>query len=326
MQVLHLYRRNSSVVGPIPYSLSRIICYPLRITHEALLHSKFALIAINMYYSSTMSIQKHLSSLAVSFLFIFLLLPIPGFASDSFDFAIIGDTRIGFNESMYKNFLSRMDAEKIKMFVIAGDVIDSPGNEDEWKHFLELTGENRAVHIAPGNHDFNNQKGLRVYKKVIDKPPYYSFSLDNTQFLILCTTMPNELNRIAGKQLEWLKGELEKPSKFKIVILHAPLFPTQFGQSYGLDKHKEERDALHDSFVKHKVNIVFQGHEHLYNRNEKSSITYVITGGGGARLITSREEYGGYYHYILAKKREEGYVFTVYDLQTGSKKDEFFLK
>jgi 3',5'-cyclic AMP phosphodiesterase CpdA len=273
-----------------------------------------------------MSMRKNVFSLAALFLFMLLLQPITGFAGSPFDFAVIGDTRIGFNESLYKKFLSSIDTEKIKTFIIAGDVIDRPGNEDEWKRFLELTGENKAVHIAPGNHDFNNNKSFRAYKKVIDKPPYYSFSLDNTQFLILCTTMPNELSRIAGKQLEWLKGELEKPFKYRIVFLHSPLFPTKFSQGYGLDKHKEERDALHDSFVQHKVNVVFQGHEHLYNRTGKNSIMYVITGGGGARLITSREEYGGYYHYILAKKREEGYVFTVYDLQTGSKKDEFFLK
>lgn len=273
-----------------------------------------------------MPIRKNVLSLATLFFALFLLQPITGFAGSPFDFAVIGDTRIGFNESMYKKFLSRIDTEKIKTFIIAGDVIDTPGNEDEWKHFLELTGENRTVHIAPGNHDFNNPKSYRAYKKLIDKPPYYSFSMDNTQFLILCTSMPNELNRIAGKQLEWLKGELEKPFKYRIVFLHSPLFPTKFGQGYGLDKHKEERDALHDSFVQHKVNIVFQGHLHLYNRTENNGIIYVITGGGGARLLTSREEYGGYYHYIVAKKREEGYVFTVYDLQTGSKKDEFFLK
>lgn len=283
-----------------------------------------ALIVINMYYSSAMSIRKKV--FALSALFMLLLSPITGFAGGPFDFAVIGDTRIGFNESLYKKFLSGKDAEKIKTFIIAGDVIDTPGNEDEWKRFLELTGGNRTVHIAPGNHDFNNPKSFRAYKKVIDKPPYYSFSLDNTQFLILCTTIPNELNRIAGKQLEWLNGELEKPFQNRIVFLHSPLFPTKFSQGYGLDRHKEERDALHESFVQHKVNIVFQGHIHLYNRTEKNGIIYVITGGGGARLLTSREEYGGYYHYIVAKKREEGYVFTVYDLQTGSKKDEFFLK
>ena len=189
-----------------------------------------------------------------------------------------------------------------------------------------MTGDNRTVHIAPGKHDFNNYNGLKVYTKIIDKPPYYSFSIDNTQIIILCTTLPNELNKIAGKQLEWLKGELEKSFTYRIVFLHSPLFPTKFGQGYGLNKHKEERDALHEIFLQHKVNIVFQGHEHLYSRTEKDSIIYIITGGGGARLLTSREEYGGYYHYILAKKREEGYVFTVYDLQTALRKDEFFLK
>ncbi|MCX8021232.1 MAG: metallophosphoesterase [Syntrophorhabdaceae bacterium] len=239
-------------------------------------------------------------------------------------FAIIGDTRIGPLGNVYVQFIDRVKKMGIDTIFITGDVIDRPGKEEEWRKFLELTG-GLTFHIAPGNHDINNQRSLKVYNTIIGKDPYYSFASDDTLFIILCTDLPEEIGRITGKQLSWLKAELEKNYRFKMVFLHKPLFTTVYGRGYGLDAQREERDFLHNLFLKNGVDAVFAGHEHLYNRTEKDGILYVITGGGGARLLTSSEEDGGFYHYIVAKKDREGYIFTVYDLQ-GKVRDRFSVK
>ncbi len=245
-------------------------------------------------------------------------------AGEPSQFAVIGDTKIGTTESVFMKFLKKTEAEGINLIFLTGDVIDRPGTVSEWQRFFELTGTARTIHIAPGNHDINNYKSLKAYKEYTGRQPYYSFSAGDTQFVILCTELPDAMGKITGKQLAWLKGEFEKPFPFRIVFLHRPLFPTPVGTGYGLDRHPQERDALHSLFVKAGVRLVFTGHEHLYNRSEKDGVTYAITGGGGSRLIAFRGEDGGFYHYIVAKRRNEGYVVTVYDLD-GNRRDEFFI-
>lgn len=265
-----------------------------------------------------------------AWLFILLLLcmmiaPHTGIGADYPPFAVIGDTKIGVTEAVYKRFLNKIAQEGVDLIFITGDVIDRPGAAKEWARFLELTGKTRTFHIAPGNHDINSARSLKVYEKFIGRPPYYAFSFNDIQFIILCTDLPDEISKVTGKQLEWLKGTLKEPFAQRIVFLHKPLFPTAFGRRYDLDRYPADRDIIHDLFVKHSVKLVFSGHEHLYNRSEKGGITYVITGGGGARLLTFDEEHGGFFHYIVAKRDKEGYIFSVYDINDALR-DTFYLK
>ncbi len=240
-------------------------------------------------------------------------------------FAVIGDTHVGLSEEAFQTFLSMMDKKEIALLFHTGDAIQRPGNEKEWERFFQLTGSRRIVHIAPGNHDFNTFGSLRTYLRVVNKPPYYSFSIEDTQFIILCTELPGEPSRIAGKQLAWLSAELQKPFAFRMVFLHRPLFPAPIARGYGLDRHPYERDHLHDLFKTGGVSVVFAGHEHLFRRFEKDGVLYLATGGGGAPLIAFTEEQGGFFHYIVAKRIDEGYLFTSYDLK-GTVRDEFSIK
>ncbi len=263
--------------------------------------------------------------LLILLLLCMIIHPHAGTGADYPSFGVIGDTKIGVTEAVYKRFLEKTAQEGIDIIFITGDVIDHPGATKEWERFLELTGSKRTFHIAPGNHDINSFKSLKVYKEIIQKPPYYAFAVNDIQFIILCTDLPNETSKVTGKQLEWLKNTLKEPFAQRIAFLHKPLFPTAFGRRYDLDRYPMDRDILHDLFVQHNVKIVFAGHEHLYNRSGKDGITYVITGGGGARLLTFNEEHGGFFHYIVAKRGKEGYIFSVYDIN-DTLRDTFYLK
>jgi acid phosphatase type 7 len=225
----------------------------------------------------------------ILFVFLSLLLPLCVSSADYTKFGIIGDTAIGVSESVYKQFIAAMEKEGIQIIFHTGDTINRPGNESEIKRFLELTGNN-TIHIAPGNHDINNFKSLKAYKTFMSMPPYYSFSFNDTLFIILCTDLPGETSKITGKQLDWLEEELQKSFVFKFVFLHKPLFPTFLGQGYCLDKYAEERDYLHEIFTENNVDLVVSGHEHLYNRIKKDDIAYITTGGGGSRLLAFREK------------------------------------
>jgi hypothetical protein len=46
----------------------------------------------------------------------------------------------------------------------------------------------------------------------------------------------------------------------------------------------------------HKIEAVFAGHDHLFNKYIKDNVTYITTGGGGTPL---HHGYGGdYYHFL----------------------------
>jgi len=263
-------------------------------------------------------------SIIVTCLVAGLLCVRPAGAGDG-SFAIIGDTHIGQREAPYTAFVKQVEKRGIHTIIIVGDAIETPGKKDEWDRLFHLTGDKIALHVTPGNHDANSRRALAVYKEVFSRDAYYSFSQNDTLFVLLNTEITGQEGKITGQQFAWLDRELAKPFTHKFVFLHRPLFPTIFGMGYCLDRYPQERDRLHQLFVKQGVAVVVSGHQHLYNRSEKDGVHYVISGGGGGRLHGFSEDEGAFLHYVLAKKSNGGYVFTAFDFK-GIARDEFSVK
>lgn len=235
-------------------------------------------------------------------------------------FAIVSDTHIGTEDSVYPDFIKVIGGQKIKVIIHTGDAIHNPGRTSQWKKFLEITGSDKILHLAPGNHDIEDKRSLAVYLRFFQRL-YYSFSEGDTLFLILNTEIPGEKALIAGEQLEWLREELEKPFRYKFVFLHRPLFPIFSGRS--IDRHKAARDELHQLFAQKNVSLVVSGHDHLYNRSSKDGIVYIIAaGGGGQSRFPAFNNTRYYFRYIVGQKTDAGYSFIVKDLE-GDTGDEF---
>lgn len=233
-------------------------------------------------------------------------------------FAIISDTHIGSSDSVYEDFIRIIDAQNIKVIIHCGDAIHTPGSSKQWKMFFDITGSNKILHIAPGNHDIKGKKSLNVFLRYFPAL-YHSFSDGDTLFIFLNSELPGEEGMITGKQLEWLKNELQKTYRYKFVFVHQPLFPIV--GLHGLDKYKQARDELHQLFAKQGVPLVVSGHDHLYNRRKVDGITYIIAAGsGGQTRFFSDTRY--YFRYIIGKRTNGGYSFIVKDMD-GNTGDEF---
>ena len=274
--------------------------------------------------SVTHGLRNKRSKVAVFIIVLALILiPLYAEAQHQAPFAIISDTHIrAGNNSVYPAFLRKMEEEKINHIIHVGDAIDTPGSTSQWTRFLGLTGPDKTLHLTPGNHDIRGEKSLSVYLRLFQKP-YYSFSDGDTLFILLNTELPKEEARIAGEQLAWLKTELEKSFKYKFVFLHEPLYPLL--PDHGLDKYTEARDGLHHLFVARGVSLVVSGHDHIYGQTTKDGILYVTVATlGGPLPLPLAMDGNEVFRYITTTRNNEGYSFTVRDME-GNTKDRFII-
>ena len=238
-------------------------------------------------------------------------------------FALIGDTHVGLASSIYPSFIETIDKLGITTIIHLGDAVNKANSGAQWTAFEEMTGTERTIHLVPGNHDVDGSGSLGrpEFRAKFLPQPYYSFSDDDTLFVILNTELPGQRGTITGAQYRWAETELQKSFRYKFVFLHRPLFPAVPG--HGLDSNPVERDRLHDLFARTGVSAVFSGHDHVYRRSQKDDITYVIASGGGGPLYFSAAS-GGFFHYVIVRRDGPGFSFTVIDVG-GQVKDHFVL-
>ncbi len=233
-------------------------------------------------------------------------------------FAIMSDSHVGTHNSAYADFVHALDEQNIKNIIHTGDAINEPGNISQWTRFLEITGPDKTLHLAPGNHDIRGQESLAIYLSFFPEL-YYSVSDGDTLFVFLNTELPGQEHRIAGEQAAWLERELQQPFRYKFVFLHEPLYPVV--PYHGLDRHKKARDALHRLFVRNGVALVVAGHDHIYRRSAKDGITYVVAGAQGGRFHFFAKD-GEFFDYIATTRIDDHYFFVVRNLG-GETEDEF---
>ena len=124
-----------------------------------------------------------------------------------------------------------------------------------------------------GNHDESSQRFYKPFN--MDGKRYYTFKKDDVEFFVLDSTYMQPV------QIEWLKDALTKSSaKWKIAYFHHPLYSS--GEKHGSEE--DLRQILEPLFVQHKVDVVFAGHEHFYERIKPQKGIYYFTAGGSAKL------------------------------------------
>jgi 3',5'-cyclic AMP phosphodiesterase CpdA len=246
-----------------------------------------------------------------------------------FTFIVLGDNRSG--DDIYRKLVSQAMARTPAFIVNTGDLIATPGNKEDWTKFWEMSKPiSVSYFLTVGNHDAHPKVlgSEKIYKEQVDLPGnelYYSFVAGNSLFVVLDSCLDDQGKKITGEQYTWLENVLaSSDKKHKFAFLHHPLY-TEPGKGHhagdSLDKHPVERDRLEALFIKYKVETVFAGHEHLYQRKTVDNITHVITGGGGAPLYT-KDEAGGFNHYILVTVDKDKTSVEVIDIN-GKVRDRF---
>jgi len=125
---------------------------------------------------------------------------------------------------------------------------------------------------ALGNHDDPNQRYFKPFH--LDGQRYRTFKKGNVRFFVI------DSNYLDPEQLKWLEKELSQSgSDWKIPYFHHPLYTTA-----RRGPEVEVRAVLEPLFVKYGVDVVFVGHEHIYERLQPQKGIYYFTVGGAAKL------------------------------------------
>lgn len=241
----------------------------------------------------------------------------PG-AGTPFSFAVYGDSRhpvtSNGNWDTHATVAQAIHATRPDLVLHTGDLTLDGRQHKRWltEFFGPAKGlfSDTPIYAAIGNHEANAHWFYDFFS--YPRPEnYYSFDYGNTHFVVIdsyATVKGVAEYSVIGRdsaQYRWLVDDLKlSKAKWKVVLLHHPIYDSSFQFD---PESLKLRQTLSPVFEQYGVDIVFNGHDHLYERSYpmrngkvdlKRGIPYITTGGGGAEP-----------HQFLQKKKAE-YIIT----------------
>lgn len=175
-------------------------------------------------------------------------------------------------------------APDARLALFAGDLVSGGDGEDdnEWGEWFEAGGAlptSMAVAPAPGNHEYSEEfedtpqerRVLGVHWPLQFALPgngapdagrtTYWFDYQDVRVAVVDGTSALDLGT-ARAQARWLDGVLaDNPRRWSIVVTHQPFYSPRAGRDNDL-----LREHLLPVIRRHRVDLVLQGHDHVYGR------------------------------------------------------------
>ncbi len=263
-----------------------------------------------------------------------------------FAFAVIGDTQG--NPEVASKIAGHAWAQRPSFAVHAGDLVDAGKRNTDWtqQFFPSMNELIRRVPLYPvlGNHEQNATNYFDYM--VLPEPEYwYQFKFGNAQFFMIDSNRNVDPD---SEQYAWLEKNLsESTATWKFACHHHPPYSSD-ENDYG-DLWKTNKSTRGDTRVralvplyeKYKVDIVWNGHIHSYERTwpvhegqpvQKDAPVYVVTGGGGGGLETAgpvrpffQNNVKRGHHYVMVYINGSTMEFKAFDLE-GNLFDTFSIQ
>ena len=199
--------------------------------------------------------------------------------TDSVRFLVIGDSGTG-DAEQYETAAQIVKWRQKFPFTFAIMLGDNMYGSERPQDFVNkferpyapLLGEKVEFNAALGNHDDPNQVFYKPFN--LGGKRYRTFRKGDVRFFAL------DSNYLDPEQLAWLEKELQASgSDWKIAYFHHPMYSSAYhGPTI------EVRNALEPLFQKYNVDVVFAGHEHVYERIYPQKGIYYFVEGGSAKL------------------------------------------
>jgi hypothetical protein len=225
-------------------------------------------------------------------------LPPLGGGAELYRFAVIGDFGDGSKESHeVAALVARLEADFI---ITVGDNNYPNGEADtidenvgqlyhDWigsyKGKYGKGSEENRFWPCPGNHDWYSKDGLTPYTDYFTLPGnerYYEFRHEDIHFFCVDSdTHEPDGTSPSSIQGQWLETAMRgSDAPVKIVYMHHPPFSSG---SHG------DNMWMHWPFLAWGADMVFGGHDHIYERQVHDGVPFIVSGIGGYRTYTVRD-------------------------------------
>lgn len=224
--------------------------------------------------------------------------------------AVVGDS--GYATVDQYAVITQMMHWKPEMILHTGDIAYESGTTDEYitRHFLSYQALLAEVPFygSIGNHDYATENGgpyeafFELPQKSSGTEQYYSFNYDDVHIV----SLNSNLSYTEGSDMyTWLESDLAdaQDKRWTIVFFHHP--PYSSG-SHG--STVDMQTTIVPLFEEYGVDVVFNGHDHDYERNAVvNGVRYIVTGGGGHPVLYSQinldlnpysEYFNAVYHFL----------------------------
>ena len=212
----------------------------------------------------------------------------------AFSFAVIGDSGIG--SAAQQQVADRLVALDPNFVLHTGDVVYPSGQASGYDPFFfqpyQTLLKRAPLFPTLGNHDYGAARGqpyLDAFylprNNPADSEKYYSFDWGNAHFTALdFNDGPSQA------QLDWLQADLAATNQlWKFVVYHQAIYSSG---PHGYEPYViGKRAVLAPIFEAQQVDVVFNGHDHDYERTQSiNGVIYIISGGGGASLYNVKPQ------------------------------------
>ncbi|MBZ5668920.1 MAG: metallophosphoesterase [Acidobacteriia bacterium] len=201
--------------------------------------------------------------------------------SNSVRFAVIGDMGTG-EPPQYEVGQRMVEARQgfpFDFVIMLGDNLYGGARPHDFEVKFEvpyrpLLDAGVKFYAALGNHDDPSESSYKFFN--MDGESYYTFKKGNVRFFVLNS------NYMDPKQTAWVETQLRDAgnSDWKICYFHHPLYSSAKFHGSSI----ELRQVLEPLFIKYGVDVVFAGHDHVYERVHPQHGIYYFTEGASGSL------------------------------------------
>src|SRR5438093_3360644 len=197
---------------------------------------------------------------------------------DSVKFMAMGDSGTGdrLQYEVAKQMVVWHEKFPFDMAIMLGD--NMYGSQEPRDFILKFEMPYRTLldagvkfYAALGNHDLQTNVKYKPFNMGGER--YYTYNRKNVRFFVLDSDLMDP------KQVEWIKQQLkDSKSDWKICYFHHPLYSD--GGRHGSEV--DLRVTLESSCIQYGVNVVYAGHDHVYERlKPQKGIYYFVSGSAG---------------------------------------------
>lgn len=222
---------------------------------------------------------------------------------DSVVFAAVGDTGTGGRNQMdvAQAMVDAYAATPYGFVVHVGDISYRGSILDRWEDvwvrpYKSLFDAGVRFEVALGNHELEEGQSEETLQWIEARlqqlgyaETYRVVPYGPVDFFFLDSSTPLVTGERSGEQLAWLEDELAaSTARWKVAVMHhAP-----YSSSAKRGSNVELREVVEPLFIKHGVQLVLTGHDHLYERTHpQSGVTFVVTGAGAKLSDIGRSDF-----------------------------------